>query len=248
MKIGIIGFGQLGQFMAKLLSKQFEVFVSDVVDRQKEAEETGAKFVSSSEAASKDIVIVSVPISKFEQVMNGIKNSLKKGALLIDVCSVKAKPAKIMKELAPSDVEVIAAHPLFGPQSGANGIEGLKIVLCPVRTSRLEQVKKALEKEKLKVIVTSPEEHDRQMAKTAILSHFIGKALVEMDISEPEITEPSFGKLMELKEMLEEDSFELFRDIQQNNGFAQETRDELFATLEKIRKSVENKQCGGEKK
>jgi len=238
MKIGIIGFGQLGQFIAKHLSKNFEVFAADKVDRTKEADEIGTKFVSCNEAASKDIVIVSVPISKFEEVMNNIKGSLKKGSLLIDVCSVKAKPAKIMDKLVPEGVEIIATHPLFGPQSGANGIKGLKIVLCPIRTTKLEQVGKLLENSGLKVIVTTPEDHDRQMAKTAILSHFIGRALVEMDISEPLITEPSFGKLIELKNMLQEDSFELFRDIQQNNEFSGETRKEFFAALEKIRKKI----------
>ena len=239
MELGIIGFGQLGQFAAKHLKEYFKVFAADKFDKRKEAKEIGISFVSIEEAASKDIVIVSVPISQFENSFREIKDCFKKGALVLDVCSVKVKPAKIMEELAPTNVEIIATHPLFGPQSGASGIKGLKIVVCPIRTKRAEKVKRFLEKLGLKVIVTTPEEHDKQMAKTQILGQFIARALINMDIQEQEITVPSFGKLFELKNMLKEDSIELFKDIQKNNPFAEEIREEFFKEIEKVKSNLE---------
>jgi len=234
MEIGIIGFGQFGQFAAKHLKEHFKVFAADKSDKSNEAEKLGVGFVSLAEAASKDIVIMSVPINAFENILKQIKSHLKKGALLIDVCSVKVKPAKAMQELVSKDIEVIATHPLFGPQSGAHGIKGLKIVVCALRTSRLEQIKSILEKAGLQVIIATPEEHDKQMAKTQTLAQFIGRALINMDIQQQNITTPSFGKLLELKDMLKEDSFELFRDIQKNNPFAEEVREEFCREIKKI--------------
>jgi len=229
MNIGIIGFGQLGQFAAKHLKNHADIFAADKFNKRKEAKQLGVNFVPLKQAASKDIVIVAVPINQFENIFKEIKDSFKKGALVLDVCSVKVKPAKIMKRLSPKDIEIIAAHPLFGPQSGADGIQGLKIVLCPIRTKRLEKVKRFLEtKLRLKVIVAAPEEHDKQMAETAILSHFIGRILVNMDIKQQNITEPSFSKLLELKNMLKEDSIELFKDIQKNNPFAKKIRNKFI--------------------
>ncbi len=78
MKIGIIGFGQLGQFAAKHLINGFDVLAADKFDRRKEADEIGAKFVSMEEAASQDVVIVSVPISRFESALMEIRGFLKK--------------------------------------------------------------------------------------------------------------------------------------------------------------------------
>ena len=239
MKIGIIGFGQLGKFAAKHLKEKFEVFVADKFDKTKEAEEIGVEFVSLEEAASKEIIIIAVPIGVFEKTLIKIKDFFKPGALLLDVCSVKVKPAEAMKRLVRKDVEIIATHPLFGPQSGADGIEGLKIVLCPVRTTRLEEVKKFLEDIGLKVIVATPEKHDKEMAKRAVLSHFIGRVLVEMKIEEGEITEPSFGKLIELRDMLKHDSWELVRDIQLNNPFGEEVREKFVKEVLRLKERLE---------
>lgn len=230
MEIGIIGFGQFGQFAAKHLKDNFKVFAADKFKKKAE----GVSFVSIEEAASKDIVIVAVPINQFEKTLLEIRGFLKKGALLLDVCSVKVKPAELMKKLIPSNVEIIATHPLFGPQSGANGIRGLKIVICPIRTTRLDQIKEILEKAGLNVIVCSPEEHDRQMAKTQVLAQFIGRVLINMDIQQQEITVPSFGKLLDLKNMLKEDSIELFKDIQQNNLFAKEVRNQFSKGIRRL--------------
>jgi prephenate dehydrogenase len=235
MEISIIGFGQLGQFIAKHLKAHLDVFVSDTSSKEEEAKEIGVKFVSLDLAASKDIVIIAVPINQFKGVIDDIKDKIKPGALLLDVCSVKVRPSEIMKNLISSDVEIIATHPLFGPQSGSHGINGLKIVLCPIRTKRLGQVKHFLEKLGLKVLIATPEEHDNQMAKTGCLAHFVGRALINLDIKEFEITEPSFNKLMELKDMLKEDSIELFNDIQKNNPFAAKIRKNIINELINIK-------------
>ena len=111
MEIGIIGFGQFGQFAAKHM-KNCKVFAADRSDKKNIAD--GVTFTSIKEAASKEIVILSVPINKFESVVNEIKDFLKPGALVLDVCSVKVKPARIMEKLMPKNVEIIATHPLFG--------------------------------------------------------------------------------------------------------------------------------------
>lgn len=230
MEIGIIGFGQLGQFIAKHLKKHFKTAAADKFDKSEEAKALGTDFVSISDAASKEVVILAVPINQFEGTLKQIIPNLKPGALLLDVCSVKMKPAEIMQAIVPKNVDVIATHPLFGPQSGAKGIKGLKIVICPIRTTKLEKLKKFLEEKlELKVLVKTPEEHDGQMATAACLSHFIGRTLIKLGINEQEIDEPSFRKLLELKKMLEEDSFELFKDIQQNNPFAKGVRDKFVS-------------------
>ena len=54
-------------------------------------------------------------------------------ALVIDVCSVKEYPVRLMKELLPERVSILATHPMFGPDSAAHALQGRKIVLCAER-------------------------------------------------------------------------------------------------------------------
>ena len=237
--LGIIGFGQLGNFISKHLSPHFEISVFDTKDKSKEAETMGVKFTNLEEAASKEIVIVSVPINAFENTIEKINPFLKKGTILIDVCSVKEKPSEIMQRLVSKEVDIIATHPLFGPQSGAKGIKGLKIVVFPIRTNRINKIINFLEDIELKVVIADPKKHDEDSAFTGLLAHFIGKALVNMSIENKEISEPSFLKLAELKNIVEKDSDELFRDIQKNNNFSKEMRRRFIEELQNIDKSLD---------
>ncbi|MBR9706502.1 bifunctional chorismate mutase/prephenate dehydrogenase [Candidatus Pacearchaeota archaeon] len=241
LKIGIIGFGAMTQFMVSFLKQKAEIFVSDIKDKSKLAEKLGVKFVSVQEAAKKDIVILAPPVNQLKQCMLEIKDLLNPGALLLDVCSVKVKPINIMLKLAPNNVEIIGTHPLFGPQSGKNTIKGLKIVLCPVRTTRLDQIKEFLQSFDLEVIICTPEKHDKEMAKTQSLAHLIGKALVNLDINEGEITTPSFSHLINLKENLKQDRPELFNCIQNDNPFAKKIRNNFFNELDKINKQTKKR-------
>ena len=244
MKIGIIGFGQLGQLAARHLKDHLDVFVSDIVDRSLEAKGLGVKFVSVREAVQKDVVLFAVPIGKFEEVLKSVSLDIAEGALVMDLCSVKVKPVEIMERVLSNGVEIIAAHPLFGPQSAAKGAEGLKIVLCPIRTNRLEEVREFLESLGLKVIVTTPEDHDRQMAETGVLSHFIGKSLINTGFEQNEITEPSFSKLTELKGLIEKDSSELFKDIQIHNPFASEVREKFLGECSRLARFLDGLKVG----
>ncbi len=232
--IGIIGFGRFGQLAAKHLKKHFTVFVGDYINKREDARKIGVAFASVEECASKDIVLLCVPISNFEEVLRNMVPFLKKGAIVVDVCSVKEEPVKTMKKLVPKECEFIGTHPLFGPDSTKNGLKGKKIVLCPIRTRKLASIKNFLEKLGLHVMEGNPEEHDKQMAKSLTLSYFIGKVLVEMDIEKVEMTTPTHGQLIGLANIVRNDSEQLFVDMQTHNRFARKTRKALIEELIKI--------------
>lgn len=238
MEIGIIGFGQMAQFISKFLKQKAEIFVSDIEDKLELAKELGVKFVPMSEAAEKEIVILAVPINQVRQCMMRVKDNLREGCLLLDICSVKVNPVREMLKLAPEGIEVVGTHPLFGPQTGKRGIEGLRIVVCPVRTTRLEEIREFLESFGLEIIVCSPEEHDKAIAETQALEHFIGRALINLDAREGKITTPTFKNLLTLKETFKDDSMELFNSMQEDNPFAKEVRKEFLNELNKIERKL----------
>ena len=238
-EIGIVGFGQFGQFMAQHLAAFFDVTVFDNADRQIEAEAIGVKWRQFETAVGKEIVIFAVPLQSFEQVLQHAAPFLRTDALCLDVCSVKIKPLELMREILPESVEIIGTHPLFGPQSGRESIEGLRIALCPVRTTRTEKVKQFLAADlKLEVFEKSPEEHDREMAHVQALTHFVARALDELHVSDSELATVSYEELMRAARLVSEDSWELFQTIQQGNPFAETKRRAFIEKLIELENRV----------
>ncbi len=232
--VGIIGFGRFGQLSAKHLKEHFEVYVCDREKRRDEAKRIGVNISTLQECAGKDIIVLSVPISDFESVVKEMLPNLKPGALVLDVCSVKEYPIKVMDKLIPKECECIGTHPLFGPDTAQNNLKEKKIVLCPIRTKRLAGIKKFLNELGLKVIVAEPEDHDFQMARSLALIHLLGRALEGIGLEKIEMATSSHEMFLDLMNIANNDSMQLFFDIQRYNRFAKGTRKELIANLTKM--------------
>lgn len=231
-EIGIVGFGQFGQFMALHLAPFFNVTVCDNANLQTEAEKIGVHRSNFETVASKKIVIFAVPLKNFEDVLKRAVPFLQPDAICLDVCSVKIKPLELMREILPETVEIIGTHPLFGPQSGREGIENLRIAFCPVRTEHEPEIRDFLSNQlKLKVLEKSPEEHDREMAHVQALTHFVARALDELHVAESELATVSYEELMKAARLVSEDSWELFQTIQQGNPFAETKRKSFIEKL-----------------
>lgn len=244
-EVGIIGFGSFGRFISMHLKKNFDIFVSDKIDKSAEADSMGIKFVSVKEAASKEIIILSVPISSLKSILNEIKDSLSDNSIVLDVCSVKTMPCKWMKEILPINIEIIGTHPLFGPQSGRNGIIGLKIVICPVRAKdkTILRVNNMFINIGLDIIKATPIQHDKAMANSHALLHFITLPMINLGMKDQKIKISALNKVLELIDIFKEDSFELFINVQIFNPEAKKLRkrfiDELM-NLDKKLDSMEN--------
>lgn len=225
--LGLIGLGQFGQLAAGILKDHFDVLVADrAPGAAQKAQALGVAFGSIEEAASREVVVVAVPVAAMREVFAAMAPHLKPGALVVDVGSVKVLPAQWMTELLPASVEIVATHPLFGPQSVArDGLPGLRFVVCQVRGDRFEKVAAFGRSLGLAVTVTSPEEHDREMAYVQALTHLIGRSLVNLGIPDERLATQSYQHLLELCGLIGADTFELFKAIQTQNPYAPEVVD-----------------------
>ncbi len=109
-----------------------------------------------------DIVILSISLGNYERILKEISPYLKKGKLLVDFGSLKLESVKLMKFFF--DGEILATHPLFGPDKNFFG-EGNSIVISKTDPSEKTDFIISLFKEnKLNIVELSPEEHDEIMA------------------------------------------------------------------------------------
>lgn len=237
MKIGIIGFGRLGRLISKNLAQDFELLVYDKAGFEKEIVEIGASAVSLSELCQAEVVIPFVPISEFENIIKEISPLLKEDSLVIDVCSVKIHPMKIMHELLPKKIQVLGTHPMFGPDSAKTTLMGSKIVLCKHRIHEdlYQNIKAYLSKFGLKVIEASAEQHDKEISSSLLLTHFLGRTLIDFDAKQLDIDTAGYRRLMKILTTVENDTWQLFEDMNKYNPFAKETIDRFLSTQNKIK-------------
>ena len=230
VSVGIIGFGAFGRLMAQHLRSHFQVRAYDPAFLPGPFSEMPDITLTSLEvAAGSSIVILATPVSALDETVSAIRPLLRPGALVLDVGSVKTVPAEIMRRGLPQNVDIIATHPLFGPQSARDGIVGLKIAICPIRGNKSPRVAAFLRGVLgLDVIVTTPERHDREAAMVQGLTHLIAKVLVQMEPLPKRLTTRSFDLLLEAVDMVRHDAPEVFHAIERTNPYSGEVRRRFF--------------------
>lgn len=239
-EIGLIGYGRFGALMVGYLSKNFKVFIYDK-DQNKTITGKNAFQSSLEEVCKKEIIILSVPISEIKNVLENIKPLLKRCSLIIDVCSVKEYPVKLMQEILPEHVQILATHPLFGPDTAADSLSGRKIVVCKIRIDDLlyEQVKVFLKKIGLIVIETTPKNHDEEIAKSLVLTHFISRSLMELKMSSLNIDTRGYKNLMQVLDTVKNDTWQLFQDMNNYNKYSKKIRQDFIKSTIEINGRLE---------
>jgi len=185
MRIAIIGgAGKRGRWLANALSKDgHEVIITG----RNEAKLLEAKRQLGVEAATNNVeavdkakvVIISVPIDNFEEVVKQICPHTQPEQVIIDITSIKALTVIIMHKYIKTGV-VLGAHPMFGP--GARGIAHQSVVLTPTNeeeSALAQKIREYLETRGARATLMNPDEHEEMMAVILGLSHFI--AIVSAD-------------------------------------------------------------------
>ncbi|MGX7705049.1 prephenate dehydrogenase/arogenate dehydrogenase family protein [Methylobacterium sp. Gmos1] len=247
--LGLIGFGAFGRLVAAHLAPFFTLCVHDPFAPAAAFAAAGVDACGLDEAAGCPVVILATPVPTLAEVVRKVAPHLRPGALVLDVGSVKVRPAEIMRAGLPPCVDIVATHPLFGPQSARDGLRGLKIAVCPVRGDRGVEVGVFLRRALgLTVILTTPEAHDREAAAVQGLTHLIAKVLVAMEPLPTRMTTRSFDLVMQAVGMVRHDAPEVYHAIERENPYAGEVRRrffELAARMEGELEEVEPAGAGG---
>lgn len=201
--IGIVGFGAFGQLISRHLRPYFQMCAYDPDPELRPiAECHGVTLASLEMAASRPVVVLATPVGRLQEVVDAVSPHIQPQSLVLDAASVKLGPADILKRGLPEHAEIVATHPLFGPQSARDGIAGLKVVVCPIRGRRCFRLAAFLRHQlRLSVIMTTPEDHDREAAIIQGLTQFIARALVQIEPLPKRMTTKSFDLLLEAVNM-----------------------------------------------
>lgn len=235
-QVAIVGFGDFSRLMIEHLQPYCDIVVAA---RRPITQRYGLKFrqVDFKEALARDIIIPVIPAQSFKAFFTEHTSEINPKALVIDVCSVKVQPLKDMLQLLPATCEIVATHPLFGPNTASAGIKGQRIMLYRARLpkARYERIKTFLQEELgLKVIETTPEEHDKIMAYAQGLSHYIGRLMQLMRIPDSELATKAYEDLLDMKHIQGNDSWELFESIMFENPYAKDVHRRFKLAMRKL--------------
>ncbi|OVA11864.1 Prephenate dehydrogenase [Macleaya cordata] len=123
IKIGIIGFGNFGQFLARAFQRQgHSIVATSRSDYSDYCLNNGIEFFRDVDGlceAQPDVVLVCSSIVSTENVVRGIPfHKLKPDTIFADVLSVKQFPRNLFLEVLPEEFGILCTHPMFGPNSG----------------------------------------------------------------------------------------------------------------------------------
>ena len=261
-KVSIIGCGLIGSSLARAIKKNnlsIQIVSSNRSDEvNKKVKELN--IVDDSSADTKkitegsDLVIIATPLSSYEEVILKIKDSLKSGAILTDVGSVKENITSLVEKKIPKNVSWIPSHPIAGteesgPESGfADLFKNRWCILTPSKVAKEKDInllKTFWEKIGSKVDVMDTKQHDYILSITSHMPHLIAYNIVNtsIDIQEEkknDIVKYSAGGLRDFTRIASSNPI-MWRDIfLQNKKNTSQAIDKFIKNLEELKKAIEN--------
>lgn len=147
-----------------------------------------------------------------------------------------------MGKVLPEESDVLCTHPMFGPESGRDGWNGLAFMYERVRIrdeATCSSFLHIFESEGCRMLEMSCEEHDKLAARSQFLTHTIGRILSEMEIESTPIDTKGFQTLIQLKDSTIRDSFDLYSGLFVHNKFAKQELNNLVLAFEKVKQKLE---------
>lgn len=194
MKILVVGLGLIGGSVCKALKKYTSHFVVGC-DLNHDIEFSALRDVAIDKEfdgsfCGFDLVIVSLFPDAAEKYLRDNIGKFDKTTLITDVCGIKGDFSLRVKKMAESHgLRYVGIHPMAGKEFGgyhnssADLFQKANFIVAPFEDSCTEDVEllSALAKEigAGKIVVTSPDNHDKMIAYTSQLAHIVSSAYVK---------------------------------------------------------------------
>jgi prephenate dehydrogenase len=222
--VGIIGYGNFGAFLHILVNRFAPDINVSVYSPDKLPD--GRLFRSLKSTLQCDVIFLAVPISAYEKTLLEIKSELPPQAILVDIATVKVHTTAAIRKVLPY-VAYLSIHPMFGPSSYSKkggDVSGFRIAVTDtnLEQEKLQALKQWVSDLGFVIVELTAEEHDKKIAETLFLTHYIGQILARGDFARTDIDTASFGYLMDAVDSVRHDAA-LFADVSQFNPYCKET-------------------------
>ncbi|MCQ2458951.1 MAG: prephenate dehydrogenase [Ruminococcus sp.] len=254
MNILVVGLGLIGGSLCKAMKKYtYHTVIGSDLNKDIEfaaLRDVALDKVFEGDYTEADLVIVALFPEAAERYINENISKFRKGTLLTDVCGIKGSfSARVKKTAEENGVRYLGIHPMAGKEFGGyyNSTSELfqksNFIIAPFDDSREEDIenlrKLASEIGAGKIVITSPENHDRMIAYTSQLAHIVSSAYVKSPELQLEcgFSGGSFQDMTRIATMNENMWTDLFM---QNKEYLKYELRILIENLEKYNDALEN--------
>lgn len=242
IEISIIGSGRFGLFWGAHLNMHHPVYFYDVDESKRDRiHDISGNLIATWESLevclSKDYIFLTIPIGRMATFLQENALKINAGSVLVDCASVKEPVIDWFAKYLPEEIYYAASHPLFGPDSARDGLEGHIIALIPGRIPyRNYQMLVHLFSDlmNLTVLNLTPQEHDKLMAYNLSLVHHLGRTFHNMQIFKLPLMMSSLKNLNQISQIVMNDSQELFEDFYRYNAYSEEISIKFLDHFRKI--------------
>ena len=186
--------------------------------------------------------------------------------LIVDVLSVKEHPRRVLLSSLPERCDILCTHPMFGPESGKKGWNGLNFVYEKTRiggtldygtpsetrisgrsnlsadtnfsADRVERFLSIFEEEGCRMVQISCEEHDTAAANSQFITHLVGRILGRQGLDYTPIDTKGFESVMNLIRSTNSDSFDLFYGLYKYNANSMDTILKMKRAMEDVEEGL----------
>ncbi len=220
--IGIVGYGAFGTLVHTLI-RRFAPHIAVRV-HSSHCEPDGTTFFPLADVAQSDALVLAVPIHAFEEALKEALPFAREDTVVVDIATVKVHTVEILRRLRVE--RYIATHPMWGPESyekKQGDVNGFRVVVtdCVLPIDDKAQFIAFLRGLGFDVVEMSAEQHDKHLAETLFLTHFIGQIISRGGFNRTDIDTLSFGYLMDAVESVKHDT-KLFVDVFKFNPYCKE--------------------------
>lgn len=244
MIAGVYGYGRFGKLWAQILSERHEVLVADPIKSISKpvSENAGYRMSPVNDFVQCDLIFLCTPISETLPVIRSLAQYIEPGTIIADTCSVKQYPLENIVACLDENIPVIGTHPLFGPDSYQPNIP-MRVITCSVRAT-------AEQKQRFHDFFSvfpftleemEPEEHDKLMAYTQCLTHFVGRILGDLPLRGIDYATKGYRALTEIVTQTGNDSEQLFYDMHMYNPHAQSMREHFLDKTTSLVELIDSK-------
>jgi len=199
-----------------------------------------------------DLIILGVPVGVMSSLVQEFATSLKSGAIITDVGSIKKGLIDSISPVLPKGVHFVPGHPIAGtensgPESGFEELfNGRWCILTPTKNTSKDAIKKVdyiWQQAGMKVTIMDAEYHDRVLAITSHIPHLVAYSIVGTvteleDQLKTEVIKYSAGGFRDFTRIAASDPV-MWRDVFLNNsGAVLEMLGRFIEDLTALQKSI----------
>ncbi|PRQ50008.1 putative arogenate dehydrogenase (NADP(+)) [Rosa chinensis] len=250
LKIAIIGFGNLGQSLAKTFADLGHmVLAHSRCDQSKMAQDLDISYFSDPQdlcEQNPQVILLCTSIISTESVLKSLPfQHHRLDTLFVDMLPVKEFSKALLLKLLPSYIDVLCTNPMFGVERGKHEWNGMFFVYEKVRIgsdgvgiSFCDNFLNMFEKEGCRMVEVSCSEQDKYVAGEQFITHTVGRVLGMLTLESTPINTKGYETLLDLVDNTARDSFDLYYELFMYNKNAFEMFERLDLAFDTLKKQL----------